>query len=122
MDLVATRGLRRFLPDEVVTRLGVPGLRRLALIGDLVSNSLYYAAVPARTPGATWQRAMTLGAAAGAGALFLPEPMGFGSPPNSHVRANQLMTMAWYLGGAIAAGAVANLFGDAAREHLGSRA
>src|SRR5918995_1966148 len=116
MDLVATRGLRRLLPDEAVTRLGLRGLRRVALIGDLVSNSLYFAAIPARTPAATWRRAMTLGAAAGAGALFLPEPMGLGSPPNSDVRANQVMTLAWYLGGAIAAGAVANLFGDAARK------
>jgi hypothetical protein len=115
MDLVATRGLRQVLPDEAVTKLGVAGLRRLALIGDLVSNSLYYAAIPAGTAAATWRRAMTLGAVAGAGALVLPEPLGLGSPPNSDVRANQLMTLAWYLGGAIAAGAVANIFGGAER-------
>ena len=121
MDLVATRGLRQVLPDEAVTRLGLRGLRRLALIGDLVSNSLYFAAIPARTPAATWRRAVTLGAAAGAGALALPEPMGFGSPPNSDVRANQVMTLAWYLGGAIAAGAVANLLAGGARQETGSR-
>ena len=121
MDLVATRGLRQFLPDEAVTRLGSPGLRKLALIGDLVSNSLYYAAIPAGTRSATWRRAMTLGAAAGAGALVLPEPMGLGSPPNSDIPANKVMTLAWYLGGAIAAGAVANLFPGAARQETGSR-
>ena len=122
MDLVATRGLRRLLPDEAVARLGVPGLRRLALLGDLVSNSIYYAAIPAGTATATWRRAMTLGAAAGAGALVLPAPMGLGSPPNSDVRANQVMTMAWYLGGAIAAGAVANLFAGAERPRTPIRA
>jgi hypothetical protein len=107
MDVVAMRGLVRMLPAVRERRLRSRDLHRVALIGDLVSNSLYYAAVAARTPKATWTRAAALGVAAGAGALLLPQPMGLGAPPNSHIRRNQAMTMAWYVAGAFIAAAVA---------------
>ena len=108
------RGLRRILP-----RTGQPSderrLHRLALLGDLVSNSLYYAAIAAPTARATWLRAAALGSAAGIGALLLPQPMGLGAPPHSERRANQVMTIAWYTAGAVAAAAVANLLGRTKR-------
>jgi hypothetical protein len=75
-----------------------------------VSNSVYYAAVAAPTRRATWTRAVVLGAAAGIGALLLPEPMGLGPPPHSEHRGNQLMTLTWYLAGALTAAAVASRF------------
>ena len=102
------RALRRLLPDGTAG-LDAHQLRRIALVGDVVSNALYYAMVPAPTPQGTWTRAAALGAAAGIGALLLPEPMGLGAPPHSHRRANQVMTVAWYVIGACAAAAVATL-------------
>ena len=109
MDLVAMRGLRRIAPALREPNLRTTELHRLALAGDLVSNSIYYAAVPAPTAGATWARAIALGVAAGAGALLLPEPAGLGAPPHSDTRANQIMTIAWYLAGGLAAAAAATL-------------
>jgi hypothetical protein len=97
MDVVAKRGLRQLLPwrrpDEV-------RLHRMALAGDLVSNSLYYAAIPASTPAATWGRAILLGTVAGLGAIVLPARMGLGTPPHAESLANRLMTVGWYLTGA----------------------
>lgn len=107
MDVVAMRGLSRVVPPLRRVRSG--DLHKLALLGDLVSNSLYYAAIAARTPAATWTRAATMGVAAGAGALLLPEPMGLGPPPDSQFRRNRAMTVAWYLAGAAVAAAVANM-------------
>jgi hypothetical protein len=87
-------------------------LRRAALAGDLIANSLYYAAVPARTAGETWRRGLMLGALAGLGAVSLPERLGLGTPPDSRSRSNQLMTIAWYVIGGLAAAAAANTFRD----------
>jgi hypothetical protein len=108
MDVLGMRAIRRFAPEMEHERPRSSRLRKLALAGDLAANTLYYSAVPARTPAKTWGRAALLGVAAGVGALLLPERMGLGNPPNSEVRANQAMTIAWYVAGALAAAVAAN--------------
>jgi hypothetical protein len=102
MDLMGMRALRRMAPRLNEPHMPSARLHAIALAGDLVCNSLYYAAVPARTPALTWTRAAVLGLAAGFGALILPEPMGLGPPPHSDRRSNQAMTVAWYVAGAAA--------------------
>jgi hypothetical protein len=105
MDEVAMRGLRRLLPNR---HRDPVRLHQLALAGDLVSNSVYYSAIAAPTRKATWMRAAVLGTAAGICALLLPERLGLGAPQHSEQRANQLMTVGWYLTGALAAAWVAS--------------
>ena len=107
MDVVAMRGLVRAVPPLRQRRVRSSELHRLALAGDLVANALYYSAIAAPTAAATWSRAAILGTAAGAGALLLPEPLGLGTPPDSHARRNQAMTIAWYVAGALTSAAVA---------------
>jgi hypothetical protein len=109
MDVVAMRGLDRILPGNYHHSRR---LHRLALAGDLVANSLFYAAIPAPSRGATWWRAALFGTAAGVGALLLPQRIGLGTPPYSHDRANQFMTVAWYVVGAVAAAMTANMLAD----------
>lgn len=104
MDEVAMRGLRRVLPGR---QRDPRRLHQLALGGDLISNAVYYSAIAAPTPKETWTRAVVLGTAAGVGALLLPERLGLGAPQNSEHRANQVMTIGWYLAGALAAAFVA---------------
>ena len=87
-----------------------PQLRRAALAGDLIGNSLYYSAIPAATAAATWRRGLFLGALAGVGALALPERVGLGAPPDSGRPGNQLMTIAWYVIGGLATAAAANAY------------
>jgi hypothetical protein len=107
MDLVGVRALRRWFGAGGGRPAG-PELLQMALAGDLVANTLYYAAVDAPTEGETWRRAAVLGVAAGVGALVLPQPMGLGHPPHSDRVENQAMTVAWYVMGALAAAVAAN--------------
>jgi len=109
LDVLGMRALRRWVPAFQHERPRSSRLRGWAVAGDLVANTLYYAAVPASTPGATWQRASALGVAAGAGASLLPKPMGLGEPPHRESPGNQWMTVAWYSAGALVAAAVANM-------------
>lgn len=107
MDILGMRALSR-----VIAATGEPApqfdrLHRATLVGDLVANALYYAAVAAPTSTDTWQRGAALGAVAGIGALTLPERMGLGTPPHSESRRNQILTIAWYMLGGLAAAAAA---------------
>ena len=105
MDIVAMRGLTRLMPAPANARMSDDSLYRLALAGDLIANTIYYSAVPARTRSETWVRSIALGGVAGLGALLLPERLGLGTPPHSESHSNQVMTLLWYLAGAAAAAA-----------------
>jgi hypothetical protein len=78
------------------------GLYSATLAGDLILNSAYYSLAT------TYRRGTLMGLAAGIGALVLPERMGLGTPPRSELLSNQVMTVAWYLIGGLAAAATAN--------------
>ena len=87
----------------------------MTFAGDLVANAAYYSAIPARNGHTTWVRAAALGLAAGLGACYLPRYLGLGDPPNSGQPANQVMTVAWYLAGALATAAVSQMMSSDAR-------
>jgi hypothetical protein len=106
MDVVGMRALGRLVPSAWTQ--DPDRLYRLTMVGDLVSNSIYYAGVAGRTPSETWSRGLLLGTAAGVGALIVPQRVGLGDPPHSESRRNQILTVAWYLLGGLAAAAVAN--------------
>ena len=108
MDIVGMRALAASLTGAGVAPPDDRRLHRWTLAGDLAANSIYYAAVPAASRGATWARAAALGLAAGLGALLLPRRMGLGDPPHSTGLPNQVMTVAWYVAGALAAAAMAD--------------
>ena len=80
-------------------------LHEAALVGDLVSNSLYYSLVGAGSRREALRNGALLGLAAGLGAVYLPEPLGLGRQPTEDSPQTQLMTVAWYLVGGLAAGA-----------------
>lgn len=105
MDILGMRGIQRLFRGGTGDSLDRPAAHRLALAGDLVANSAYYALVGASRSGA-WSRGALLGAGAGAGALLLARPMGLGDPPHVESWRNRAMTVAWYLGGGLAAAAV----------------
>ena len=108
MDVLGMRALRKWVPALRDERPRSTRLHRLALAGDLVANTIYYSGVAAASPAATYSRAATMGLAAGVGAVLLPEPLGLGDPPDSERLANQAMTVAWYVAGAVAAAVAAN--------------
>ena len=102
MDVLGKRALNRLSSGQTAA-LPPEDLERITLAGDLVANSAFYALVGAGTARQAWPRGVALGLAAGAGALLLPERLGLGPAPHSQSGANQIMTVAWYLIGGLAA-------------------
>ena len=80
-----------------------------SLGGDMIANSLYFSLTA--LGGAT--NALTvggfLGAAAGVGAVALSEPLGLGDEPVNRTTETEIMTVAWYLAGGLAAAATYQL-------------
>jgi hypothetical protein len=106
MDVLGERAIARTVQAAGGTLPMQPRLHRWALAGDLVANSAYYSLVACGRHAHMWKRGVAMGLAAGAGALVLPRRIGLGDPPRSHHVPNQIMTVAWYLiGGLAAAGA-----------------
>jgi len=113
---------RRFIPNA--PRMDVLGMRAIArgmykmdemppdedklfqysIIGDIVSNSIYYSLTG--TGRQAWLRGATLGAVAGIGGVLLPGPLGLGEEPSGRTPQTKAMTVAWYLLGGIAAAAL----------------
>ena len=105
MDILGERAIARTIeaaggvvPDE-------PSLNRWALAGDLLVNSAFYSLVACGRDPHLWRRGMVMGLAAGVGALVLPRRLGLGDAPASDHLGNQMMTVAWYLIGGMAAAA-----------------
>jgi len=84
-------------------------LHRWALLGDIAFNSIYYSLVATGDRQSAWRRGTLLGLLAGVGAVILPQPLGLGQPPGGQRSDTQVMTVAWYLVGGLAAAAASNL-------------
>lgn len=110
MDVLGMRAIAKSL-RAVGQEPPVP-LHEVALAGDLAANSLYYSLVAVGSPRTALARGALLGAAAGAGAIVLPGPLGLGSLPYLRTPATRAMTVAWYTLGGLAAGAAFQLLGD----------
>ena len=80
------------------------GRYRWSLAGDLTANAAYYALVGLAGPGGAPLAGTLLGLAAGVGTAFLPERLGFGPQPGQRFPLTQLLTVAWYTAGGLAAG------------------
>jgi hypothetical protein len=103
MDVVGMRAIAKTL-RAASFEPPVP-LHEAALVGDIVSNSLYYSLVGVGAREDALRNGALLGLAAGIGAVYLPEPLGLGRQPAKNAPATQAMTLAWYLLGGLAAGA-----------------
>ncbi|KUG06241.1 hypothetical protein [Solirubrum puertoriconensis] len=103
MDVLGMRGLRKMLAAANVPQPDHKTLYNTTMAGDLLVNGLYYSLVGSGSD--AWIRGAALGVAAGVGGVLLPGPMGLGDGPSNRTPQTQLMTVAWYtLGGLAAAG------------------
>ena len=103
MDVVGMRAIAKTM-QAVDVEPPVP-LHEAALVGDLVSNSLYYGLVGLGAREDALRNGALLGLAAGLAAVYLPERLGLGRQPTEDSPQTELMTVAWYLIGGLAAGA-----------------
>ena len=78
-----------------------------AMTGDLISNALYYASfAPGKSTGSLIGSTLTSGLLAGAGAVLLPEKLGLNDEPTAGTDKKKLMTVGYYLLGAVVAAGV----------------
>ena len=110
LDLLGMRGLDRALGWLHLDRSSVMDIRRAALVGDLVSNTIYFSLVGAGAKHGAFLRGAALGVAAGMGALVLPGPMGLGEAPTNRTRKTQLLTVSLYTGAGLLSAAVYRMF------------
>ena len=112
MDIVGIRAIASGLRAAGANPGRADSLYPVALAGDIACNSAYYALVATGRRPNVWARGVLLGIGAGIGALLLPRRLGLGDPPHSHRISNQIMTVAWYLIGGLAAAATAECLRD----------
>jgi hypothetical protein len=103
MDVLGERAIARSIEAAGGQAPPQPVLNRWALAGDLIANSAFYSLVACGRHAHMWRRGVAMGLAAGAAALVLPQRLGLGDAPKSQHLGNQIMTVAWYLIGGLAA-------------------
>jgi len=84
-------------------------LYKATLAGDIVSNSLYYSLIGSNKAKYLWPKVVVMGLSAGIGAITLPKPMGLDETPVTKNNEVRVLTVAYYLVGAIVTGTVLEL-------------
>jgi hypothetical protein len=90
-------------------------LYTLALAGDILSNSIYYALAGTGKEKNIWVKSSMLGLAAGIAAVALPAPLGLEEKHSSRTTETRLMTIGLYVAGALVATGIMKLL--ATRKH-----
>ena len=84
-------------------------LHKYALLGDILSNTLYFSFTGKGSQRKSLLRGGLLGISSGMGAVFAPEHLGLEKEHSNKTTKTQLMTMAYYLIGGMVAGAVGKM-------------
>lgn len=106
MDLLGMNALSKVIESTGHTPPGEQQLYNLTMVGDIVSNAIYYSAVGLGYDKTVWQRGALLGLAAGIGAVTLPKPLGLPEAPSNRTLETKIMTVALYTIGGLVAAAV----------------
>jgi hypothetical protein len=106
MDIYARRATARGMALAGVEPPHANTMHSLTLVGDLLSNGLFYALAIGLDPRRSMDRGILAGALAGLGGVLLPPLIGLGSKPSNATHRTQRMTVAYYILGGLAAAAV----------------
>ncbi|CAM4058569.1 hypothetical protein [Deinococcus marmoris] len=101
IEVIGERALAGSLDAVGVTPPQGASLYRWTLLGDLLSNTLYFGLVGLGARQGAWKRGGLLGLAAGVGAVVLPQPLGLGRQPGARSPMTPLLTVGWYLSGGL---------------------
>jgi hypothetical protein len=103
MDVIGERALSRTLAFSGRQPPSGRGLYWATLAGELASNTLFYSLIGAGSRSRRLRKGVLLGLAAGVGAVLLPPWLGLGQPPREKIPLTQVLTIAWYTAGGVAA-------------------
>ncbi len=103
MDVLGKRSLKKGFRWLGLRPAHGRRLHRQALMGDIISNSLFYSLVAMGRPRRPYVRGAILGTLAGVGAVVLPPFLGLGRRPSRARTSTALLTVAWYLLGGLSA-------------------
>lgn len=109
MDLLGMNAISKGLDKAGISQPGHKNLYTMALVGDILSNSLYYSLAGIGNEKNLWVRSSVLGLAAGVGAVLLPGPMGLEERHSNRTLTTKLMTVGLYVTGALVTAAVIKL-------------
>lgn len=113
LDVLGRRALTRVFSMVGSIKPDPTQLHTIALAGDIVTNTLYYSLVGVDDNKRPLLRGALLGGIAGVGAILAPGPLGLGRQSSARTPATQVMTIAWYIIGGLAAAATWQRFGSA---------
>ncbi|MBE7173437.1 MAG: hypothetical protein INR73_22885 [Williamsia sp.] len=107
MDLLGMSALSSLIKKGGGTPPKRDQLFDLTMAGDVAGNALYYSLAGAGNKKGVWLRGLLLGIAAGAGAVYLPGPLGLPERPSNRTTKTKLLALGLYaMGGLVAAAAI----------------
>jgi hypothetical protein len=107
VDIVGRRAVEKALNAAGVSRPDERALYWITFASAIATDSTYYGLVAAGRWGNRTVRGALMGLAAGIASLILPPRLGLGEPPRADRLPTQIMTVAWYVIGGLAAAAAA---------------
>ena len=109
MDLLGMNAISKGLNAAGIKTPTGNKLYTLALAGDILSNSIYYALAGRGNDKNIWLKSSMLGLAAGIAAATLPGPLGLEEKHSSRTNETKLMTIGLYVAGALVTTAIMKL-------------
>jgi hypothetical protein len=109
IDLLGEDALQKTLKHFGTSIENKKDLYKATLAGDVLSNTFYYSLIGAGNPAYIWPKAIFFGLSAGIGALKLPEPMGLDPEPVTKTDQVKVLTVGYYVFGALVTAVVLNL-------------
>lgn len=101
IDLLGEEALQKGLKKFATPIKDKNLLYAATVTGDLISNTMYFSLIGTGNSDKIWHRAVTMGLAAGAGAVVLPKHMGLNPKPVTQNNKIKALTVAYYLTGAL---------------------
>lgn len=109
MDLLGMNAISKGLNAAGIKTPTGKKLFTMALVGDILSNAIYYSVAGAGNDKNIWLKSSMLGLAAGIGAVVLPGPLGLEKTHSARTTETKLMTVGLYVAGALVATAIMKL-------------
>ena len=101
VDLVGEEALTKLAETADIEPPKGDNLYLATLVGDVLSNAVYYSFIGAGKKKNLLLRGAGLGFAAGVGALTLTRPMGLSDAPVNRTNTTKALTIAWYVFGGL---------------------